>query len=82
MEEENFFSGGSRVSVLTTEPIDKLLDYLVPSEGVYVGTFVEVELGKRVVEGLVWGARTSFLDHRKLKTLRILNSKFSIDPNT
>ena len=71
MEEENFFSGGSIVSVLTTEPIDKLLDYLVPREGVYVGTFVEVELGKRVVEGLVWGARTSSLDHRKLKTLRI-----------
>ena len=82
MEENIFFSGGSIVSVLTTEPIDKLLDYLVPSEGVYVGTFVEVELGKRVVEGLVWGARTSSLDHKKLKTLRILNSKFSIDPNT
>ena len=82
MEEKTFFSGGSIVSVLTTEPIDKLLDYIVPSEGVHVGTFVEVELGKRVVEGIVWGARTSSLGHEKLKALKVLNSKFSIGPDT
>ena len=48
------------MSVLTAEPIDKLLDYLVLQGGVYLGDFVEIELGSRTVLGLVWGSQVSF----------------------
>ncbi len=82
MGEEEFFFEGSVVSVLTTEPIDKLLDYLVPLSGVSNGEFVEVSLGSRTVEGLVWGPGVSSLDRKKLKILRILNERYKIDPGT
>ena len=70
------------VSVLTAEPIDKLLDYLVPLSGVRSGEFVEVSLGTRTVEGLVWGPGISSLDPKKMKTLRTLNTRHKIDPST
>ena len=42
------------VGVLTTEPINRFLDYYAPIGGVSVGDFVEVNLGPRKVIGCVW----------------------------
>jgi len=48
------FTDGELVSVLTTQPIDRLLDYKAPKEGVKLGSYVEVPLGPRKVIGVVW----------------------------
>ncbi|WP_118138538.1 primosomal protein N' [Oceanicella sp. SM1341] len=49
------FSEGTLVGVLTTEPLDRLLDYKAPEGGVSTGDFVRVPLGPRQVIGVVWG---------------------------
>ncbi len=76
---EIFFPEGSVVSVLTGEPLEKLLDYKVPSGGVYSGEFVSVELGKRTVEGLVWDTGKSGIDPTRIKTLRRLPNRLIVD---
>jgi primosomal protein N' (replication factor Y) len=43
------------VAVLTTQPLDRPLDYRAPPGGVAEGAFVEVPLGPRAVLGVVWG---------------------------
>jgi primosomal protein N' (replication factor Y) len=53
--EADFFDEGALVSVLTTEPLGRLLDYRAPEGGCFVGAFVEVPLGPRRVLGVVWG---------------------------
>ncbi|AOZ71080.1 primosomal protein N' [Rhodobacter xanthinilyticus] len=51
----SWFEAGGRVSVLTTEPVGRPLDYLAPEGGCFLGAFVEVPLGPRRVIGVVWG---------------------------
>ena len=51
----SWFEAGARVSVLTTEPVGRPLDYLAPEGGCFLGAFVEVPLGPRRVIGVVWG---------------------------
>ncbi len=48
-------SPGTPVAVLTTQPLDRTLDYLAPEGGVEDGAFVEVPLGPRLILGVVWG---------------------------
>ena len=46
---------GAAIAVLTTQPLDRALDYRAPKGGVAEGAFVEVPLGPRLVPGVVWG---------------------------
>ncbi|MEM6481567.1 MAG: primosomal protein N' [Pseudomonadota bacterium] len=55
MSGAEFYEPGARVSVLTTEPVGRPLDYLAPDTGCVLGAFVEVPLGPRRVTGVVWG---------------------------
>ncbi|NNE87489.1 MAG: primosomal protein N' [Silicimonas sp.] len=49
------FDEGTLISVLTTQPLDRALDYKAPEGGCFEGAFVEVPLGPRKVLGVVWG---------------------------
>ncbi len=55
MDQPDFFDAGARVAVLTTQPLDRMLDYRAPEGGCHLGAFVEVPLGPRRVLGVVWG---------------------------
>ena len=55
MADVTFFDEGDLVSVLTTEPLGRRLDYKAPAGGCFDGAFVEVPLGPRRVLGVVWG---------------------------
>ena len=63
------FTDGELVSVLTTQPIDRLLDYKAPKEGVKLGSFVEVPLGPRKVIGVVWCEGKGNYDKNKIRTI-------------
>ncbi|MBT4323147.1 MAG: primosomal protein N', partial [Rhodobacterales bacterium] len=63
------FSDGELVSVLTTQPIDRFLDYKAPKEGVNLGSYVEVPLGPRKVIGVVWCAGKGDYDQNKIRTI-------------
>ncbi len=52
---ETRFAPGDPVAVLTTQPLDRTLDYRAPEGGCATGDFVEVPLGPRRVLGVVWG---------------------------
>ena len=52
MEKE--FKTGDLVGVLTSAPLDNLLDYRVAKSEVDIGSFVVVPLGPRKVIGVVW----------------------------
>ena len=54
-ESPEFFHESQLLSVLTTQPIDRVLDYKAPEGGCFLGAFVEVPLGPRKVLGVVWG---------------------------
>ncbi|WP_245866852.1 primosomal protein N' [Oceaniglobus roseus] len=54
-DQPGFFHEGALVAVLTTQPLDRCLDYRAPEGGCMVGAFVEVPLGPRRVLGVVWG---------------------------
>ncbi len=58
---------GARVSVLTTEPVGRPLDYLAPEGGCFLGAFVEVPLGPRRVIGVVWGPGDGRFEAAKLR---------------
>ncbi|MFZ5709358.1 MAG: primosomal protein N' [Pseudomonadota bacterium] len=58
---------GTAVSVLTTEPLGKPLDYLAPPGGVPDGALVEVPLGPRRVLGVVWGPGDGRFDRARLR---------------
>ena len=62
-----FFEPGARVSVLTTQPLDRLLTYRAPEGGCWQGAFVEVPLGPRKVLGVVWGPGETGFDAAKLR---------------
>ena len=69
-----FFPSGARVAVLTTEPLDRFLDYKAPEDGCFLGAFVEVPLGPRKVIGVVWGPGTGDFDFSKLRSvIRVLD---------
>ena len=55
MAEQAFFDKGELIGVLTTQPLDRVLDYRAPEGGCFLGAFVEVPLGPRKVLGVVWG---------------------------
>jgi len=57
------------VSVLTTQPINRFLDYKVPFGGLIQGSFVEVPLGPRKVIGVVWGLGQGGYDPKKIRSI-------------
>ncbi|WP_299369170.1 primosomal protein N' [uncultured Tateyamaria sp.] len=70
----SFFDEGALVAVLTTQPLDRALDYKAPEGGCHLGAFVEVPLGPRKVLGVVWGAGTGDYDYAKVRSvMRVLD---------
>ena len=67
MSQTGQFREGARVGVLTTQPLDRVLDYRAPEGGCGVGDFVEVPLGPRKVLGVVWGPGAGDFDAAKLR---------------
>ena len=71
----SFFVEDTLVSVLTTQPLGRPLDYRAPEGGVFLGAFVEVPLGPRKVLGVVWGAGAGDYDASKIRRIsRVLDS--------
>lgn len=69
-----FFAEGELVGVLTTQPLDRLLDYKAPEGGCQPGAFVEVPLGPRKVLGVVWGPGKGDFDASKIRSvIRVLD---------
>jgi primosomal protein N' (replication factor Y) len=66
---DGFFHEGDLVGVLTTQPIDRVLDYKAPEGGVMLGAFVEVPLGPRKVIGVVWGKGKGDYDYAKIRSI-------------
>ncbi|OBY26859.1 primosomal protein N' [Leisingera sp. JC1] len=74
MSGQEFFQASERVGVLTTQPLDRLLDYRAPEGGCYLGAYVEVPLGPRKVLGVVWGPGAGDFDSAKLRSvIRVLD---------
>ncbi|SDD28862.1 replication restart DNA helicase PriA [Ruegeria marina] len=74
MDEPGYFQQGDLVSVLTTQPLDRPLDYLAPEGGCFAGAFVEAPLGPRKVLGVVWGPGRGDFDRSKIRSLnRVLD---------
>ncbi|WP_375280176.1 primosomal protein N' [Pseudooctadecabacter sp.] len=72
--DQTFFHEGELVGVLTTQPIDRVLDYKAPEGGCALGAFVEVPLGPRKVLGVVWGAGRGDWDYAKVRSvIRVLD---------
>ncbi|RMF34712.1 MAG: primosomal protein N' [Alphaproteobacteria bacterium] len=67
MSDGDAFATGATVAVLTTEPLDRLLDYRVADDGVRPGSFVVVPLGPRLVMGVVWGPGRGDWDPAKIR---------------
>ncbi len=74
MNEPEFFQQGERLGVLTTQPLDRVLDYRAPEGGCFRGAFVEVPLGPRKVLGVVWGRGAGDFEASKLRAvIRVLD---------
>ncbi|CUI69229.1 Primosomal protein N' [Cognatishimia activa] len=74
MGEPDFFDAGTLVGVLTTQPLDRVLDYKAPEGGCWAGAFVEVPLGPRKVIGVVWGKGRGDWDISKVRSvIRVLD---------
>ena len=74
VQDAEFFHTGELVCVLTTQPIDRDLDYKAPEGGCFRGAFVEVPLGPRKVLGVVWGAGRGDFDISKIRSvIRVLD---------
>ncbi|QDY69539.1 primosomal protein N' [Qingshengfaniella alkalisoli] len=63
------FPEGSLVSVLTAQPLDRLLDYKAPAGGCLEGAFVIVPLGPRKVTGVIWGSGQGGFDPKKIRSV-------------
>ncbi len=63
------FHEGDLISVLTTQPIDRALDYKAPEGGCMTGAYVEVPLGPRKVLGVVWGKGEGGYDLAKVRSV-------------
>ena len=70
MKEITTFAEGTQVAVLTTEPLDRLLDYFAPAGGCNQGDFVKVPLGPRHVLGVVWGPGEGGFDAARIRAVR------------
>ena len=71
---DSYFHEGDLVGVLTTQPLDRLLDYKAPEGGCHLGAFVEVPLGPRKVLGVVWGKGKGDYDLAKIRSvIRVLD---------
>jgi primosomal protein N' (replication factor Y) len=71
---ESFFPEGELVGVLTTQPLDRVLDYKAPEGGCFLGAFVEVPLGPRKVLGVIWGKGRGDWDIAKVRSvMRVLD---------
>jgi len=74
VSEPQFFHQGDLVAVLTSQPLDRVLDYKAPEGGCWQGAFVEVPLGPRKVLGVVWRAGAGDYDHAKIRSvIRVLD---------
>ena len=74
MMPQSFFDEGDLVGVLTTQPLDRVLDYKAPEGGCHLGAFVEVPLGPRKVLGVVWGSGQGGWDPAKVRSvIRVLD---------
>ncbi len=72
---DSFFQSGELVGVLTTQPLDRVLDYKAPEGGCALGDFVEVPLGPRKVLGVVWSAGKGDYDLAKIRAVtRVLEA--------
>ncbi|WP_226782193.1 primosomal protein N' [Oceaniglobus trochenteri] len=72
---QGFFDEGTLVAVLTTQPLDRCLDYKAPEGGCMAGAFVEVPLGPRKVLGVVWGPGEGGYDLAKVRSIiRVLDA--------
>ncbi len=72
---KSFFDEGDLVAVLTTQPLDRTLDYTAPEGGCHLGAFVEVPLGPRRVLGVVWGSGQGDFDRAKVRPVhRVLDA--------
>ncbi|MEC8666350.1 MAG: primosomal protein N', partial [Pseudomonadota bacterium] len=69
MDLPSYYDPGALVSVLTTQPIDRLLDYRAPEGGLAQGAFVQVPLGPRQVMGVVWGPGQGNYDASKIRAV-------------
>ncbi len=70
-----FFDEGTPCGVLTAEPLGRVLDYLAPEGGAWIGAFVEVPLGPRRVVGVIWGAAEGSFPITKLRSIiRVLDA--------
>ncbi len=75
MTRPEFYDEGALVAVLTTQPLDRLLDYKAPEGGAMLGAFVEVPLGPRKVLGIVWGPGRGDWDISKVRSvIRVLDA--------
>lgn len=71
----SFFDEGTLVAVLTTQPLDRALDYKAPEGGCHLGAFVEVPLGPRKVLGVIWGPGKGDYDYAKIRSvIRVLDA--------
>ncbi|PRY22642.1 replication restart DNA helicase PriA [Aliiruegeria haliotis] len=74
MTHNDWFAKGDLVAVLTTQPLDRLLDYKAPEGGCSLGAFVEVPLGPRKVLGVVWGPGAGDFDRSRVRSVnRVLD---------
>jgi primosomal protein N' (replication factor Y) len=69
VSEPQFFHQGDLVAVLTSQPLDRVLDYKAPKGGCWQGAFVEVPLGPRKVLGVVWGKGAGDFDYAKTRSV-------------
>ncbi len=75
LTQPSFFDRGELISVLSTQPPDRLLDYRAPEGGCHAGSFLEVPLGPRKVIGVVWGAGQGGLDAARVRSaIRVLDA--------
>ncbi|GGE60439.1 primosomal protein N' [Actibacterium pelagium] len=75
MDLPEFYPEQTLVGVLTTQPLDRLLDYRAPEGGCYLGAFVEVPLGPRKVLGVVWGPGQGGFDPARIRQVnRVLDA--------
>lgn len=71
---DHHFPPDAPLAVLTTQPLDRVLDYRAPEGGARIGDFVEVPLGPRKVLGVVWGPAESDLPPSRLRRVeRVLD---------
>ena len=64
-----FYDEGTLVAVLTTQPLDRALDYKAPEGGCWQGAYVEVPLGPRKVLGVVWGPGQGDFDYARVRSV-------------